>query len=144
MSLFSKPGGDRVAVRQDALPSDASISVIGSGTKVVGDLESTGVIKVDGVVEGSIRSAKQMLLGRGGSIHGDVCADEVILGGTVIGSVTAAQRAEVQSTCSIQGDIQTKSIVVLEGGVINGTVRMENSANRAPANGARTPVVAAP
>ncbi len=133
MSLFTKTGGERVATRQDAVSSEAALSVIGAGMKVIGDIESTGVIKVDGMVEGSIRAAKQVLLGRSGSVLGDVCADEVVLGGKVVGSVLAAQRAEVQSTCSIEGDIQTKCIVVLEGGVINGTVRMDgkNSQNTA-------------
>ena len=93
--------------------------------KITGDLETTGVVKIDGTIEGSIRAAKQVLLGRTGAIHGDVTAEEAVLGGTVVGSVVTGQRVEIQGTCSIQGDVQTKSIVVLEGGVINGTVRMD-------------------
>lgn len=127
MSIFNKAGGDHVTARQENIPADAALSVIGSGMKVVGDLESNGVVKVDGVVEGCVRGARQLLLGKTGEIHGDVYAEEVVLAGTVVGAIVAAQRAEIQGTCNLQGDIQTKSIVVLEGGVINGTVRMETS-----------------
>ena len=40
---------------------------IGAHGKVTGDIETTGVIKVDGEVNGSITGARQVLLGRGGS-----------------------------------------------------------------------------
>jgi cytoskeletal protein CcmA (bactofilin family) len=38
------------------------------------------------------------------------------------------KRVEIQGTSKVEGDIHTKSIVVLEGGVINGTVRMGETA----------------
>src|SRR5690606_23702618 len=99
-------------------------SVIGNGMRIVGDIESTGVIKVEGIVEGSIRGARQLLLGKSGAIHGDVYAVDAVLGGTVVGTVVASERVEIQGTSAIEGDIHTKSIVVFEGGTINGTVRM--------------------
>lgn len=134
MSFFTKAGGDPVASRQEPPPVDNSVSVIGSGMKVTGDIETTGVVRIDGTINGSIRGAKQVLLGRTGAIHGDVLADEAVLGGTVVGSVITAQRVEIQSTCSIEGDVQTKSIVVLEGGVINGTVRMDAATGTRPSS----------
>ena len=128
MSLFNRSGGDPVASRQESTPAaDGSLSVISTGMKITGDVETSGVVKIDGTIEGSIRGAKQVLLGRTGTIHGDVHAEEAVLGGTVVGSVITASRVEIQSTCSIQGDVQTKSIVVLEGGVINGAVRMDTA-----------------
>lgn len=111
------------------------MSVIGSGMRIVGDIESNGVIKVEGVVEGAVRGARQLLLGKGGTIHGDIHAVDAILGGTVVGTVVASERVEVQSSSSVEGDIHTKSMVVFEGGMINGTVRMGEQAKppRAPA-----------
>ena len=80
--------------RQESTPVDSSLSVIGAGMKVTGDVETTGVVKIDGTIEGSIRTAKQVVLGRTGAIHGDVHADEAVLGGTVVGSVVTAQRVD--------------------------------------------------
>ncbi len=92
--------------------------------RIVGDIESNGVIKVEGIVDGAVRGARQLLLGKGGTIHGDIHAVDAILGGVVVGTVIASERVEVQSTSSVEGDINTKSMVVFEGGMINGTVRM--------------------
>jgi cytoskeletal protein CcmA (bactofilin family) len=136
MSIFTKPPNERPMTRTDAPSVDASPSVIGTGMKVLGDIETSGMLKVEGTVEGSIRGARQLALGRTGIIQGDVHADEVVLGGRVIGSVIAAERVEIQSSCRIEGDIQTKSIVVLEGGIINGSVRMDDGRGK---GGAPTP-----
>src|SRR3982751_5491345 len=130
MSIFTKPTTEKVLMRNDAPPPEAGLSVIASGLKIVGDIESTGVVKIEGIVEGSVRGARQLLLGRQGTVHGDIRAHEAVIGGTVIGTIVADERVEIQGTSSVQGDIHTKSIVVLEGGVINGTVRMGEQAAR--------------
>jgi len=128
MPIFNKPGQERVDARTDSIAvPEAALSIIAAGMKVIGDIESSGVIRIDGHVEGAVRGTRQLLLGKTGSVHGDVHADEAVLAGTVVGKVVASQRVEVQGSCSIQGDIHTKSVVVLEGGVINGTVRMDGA-----------------
>jgi len=128
MSIFTKPSTEKVPMRTDSPSPDAGLSVIAAGMKIVGDIESTGVVKIEGVVEGAIRGARQLLLGRQGTVHGDIRAHEVVIGGIVIGTIVADERVEIQGTSSVQGDIYTKTIVVLEGGVINGAVRMGDAA----------------
>jgi cytoskeletal protein CcmA (bactofilin family) len=93
--------------------------------KIVGDIETSGVLKVEGTVQGSIRGARQVVLGRTGVIQGDVHAEEAVLGGRVAGTVTATERVEIQANSVIEGDIHTRSIVVFEGGLLNGNVRMD-------------------
>jgi cytoskeletal protein CcmA (bactofilin family) len=124
--MFGKDGqsGDPRA----AATSDAILSIIAAGTRLIGDWEGTGLIKVDGRVEGSISGARQVIVGRDGVIHGNVQAAEVILAGTVEGSIGATDRAELQSSAAVTGDVSTKVIVVHEGARINGTVRMTTAA----------------
>ena len=115
----SEPRGNAVA--------EAPMSIISSGMKITGDLECAGVVKVDGRIDGSVTGARQVLLGRGGAVHGNVIADEVVIGGVVDGAILAADRLELQPTAIVNGDIETKSIIVLEGARINGVVRMSDS-----------------
>jgi len=126
MSIFAKQSGERPMPRVVEPPNtyEGTVSVIGAGLKITGDVESSGVIKVEGTVEGNIRGARQLFLGKGGTIRGDLHASEIVLAGTVVGTVSASDRCEIQGSSAIHGDIYTKSIVVLEGAVINGTVRM--------------------
>jgi cytoskeletal protein CcmA (bactofilin family) len=139
MAIFNKPPADRPATRLDSGSAEPSVSVIGSGMRIVGDIESNGVIKVEGVIEGSVRGARQLLLGKSGTIHGDVHAVDAVLGGAVVGNIVASERVEIQGTSSVEGDILTKNMVVYEGGTINGTVRMGEQAvlaKHTPAAGA--------
>jgi cytoskeletal protein CcmA (bactofilin family) len=107
-----------------AAGSETSLSIISAGTTITGDIECGGVLKVEGRVDGSVRRARQIMLAKDGSIHGDVAADEIVLGGVVDGNVSATDRLELQPTAVVNGDISTKSIVVMEGARINGSVKM--------------------
>ena len=110
--------------------------MIAAGLKIVGDVETSGALKIEGTVQGSIRGARQVILGRTGVIQGDIQAEEVILGGRIVGTVTANERFEIQANSLIEGDVHTRSIVVFEGGLLNGNVRMD----MAGAKGASTQV----
>jgi len=122
MALLRKDG-DKNETRSGTV--EAALSIIAAGMRITGDLETNGTLKVDGRIEGSVLGARQLMLGRNGSVKGNVHAGEVVLGGLVDGSIVADERLELQSSAVVNGDIDTKSIVVLEGARINGTVRMQ-------------------
>jgi cytoskeletal protein CcmA (bactofilin family) len=106
---------------------DGVLSIIAADLKVVGELSTEGVVKVDGLVEGNIKATKQVLVSKEGSVKGDVRSSEVIVGGRIEGSVQATGRVEVQSSATVVGDILTKRILVHEGGEVNGHLRMGES-----------------
>jgi cytoskeletal protein CcmA (bactofilin family) len=126
MAMFTKDAPDKPELKP-GVPAEAALSIIAFGMKVHGDIDTNGVIKIEGTVEGTIRGARQVLVGRQGEVKGDVSAREVVVGGRIDGTVTASERVEIQGTSAVSGDIYTKSIVVLEGGRINGAVRMDET-----------------
>lgn len=134
--MFGKEGAPRPETRSGT--PEGTLSILASGMRVAGDLETAGTIKIDGRIEGSVTGARQVLLGRGGAVRGNVIADEVVLGGSVDGNVHAASRLELQSSAVVNGDIETKSIVVLEGAKINGKVTMRDVSPRSTVPTAKT------
>jgi cytoskeletal protein CcmA (bactofilin family) len=129
MTMFGKENANptRLEPRGSGAIAEAPMSIISSGMKITGDLECAGVVKIDGRIDGSVTGARQVLLGRGGAVHGNVVADEVVIGGVVDGAILAGERLELQGSAVVNGDIETKSIVVMEGARINGVVRMTDS-----------------
>jgi cytoskeletal protein CcmA (bactofilin family) len=103
---------------------EGSLSIVAAGMRVVGEIATDGVLKVEGVVEGTIRADREVLVAKGGTIEGDVYTREVIVGGKVIGSLYVDERVEVQQNSLVQGDIVTKKLIVHEGGEVNGSVQM--------------------
>ena len=154
MSIFKQPPTspersdrpdrpERPPVKLETTPVSADgggTSVIAPGMKVVCDLETSGILKIEGTVQGSIRGARQVMLGRSGVIQGDVQAEEVILGGRVVGTVTATERVEIQANSVIEGDVHTRSIVVFEGGLLNGNVRMDMAGGKGATSTQVTPL----
>ncbi len=103
---------------------EATLTIIAPGTKVVGEVTSSGVVKVEGEVKGTVRAERQVLVAKGGVIDGDVITRDAVIGGEVRGGVVADERIEVQANAQVHGDITTQRLVVEEGGEVNGTVRM--------------------
>ena len=124
MAMFGKENPQRTEPRSASASVEAALSIISAGMRITGDIESSGVLKIDGEVNGSITGARQVLLGSGGTVRGNVAGGEVVIGGAVEGSIAATERLELQSTATVAGDIETRSIVVVEGARINGQVRM--------------------
>jgi cytoskeletal protein CcmA (bactofilin family) len=91
---------------------------------MTGDLETAGSLRIDGKLEGTIRRADTVVLGVGASMSGDVYARDVVIGGTITGNIHATERAELQATAIVTGDVLTQTILVQEGGVVNGRVLM--------------------
>ncbi len=124
MGLFgTKPSGE-TATAQGKVAAAGGLSIIAAGMTVRGDIESNGIVKVEGAVDGNVHAMHQVLVARGGIVHGDIDAREVIVGGMVNGSIRVTERVEVQSGATVVGDITTRRIAVAEGGTLNGQIRM--------------------
>lgn len=106
---------------------ESVISIIAPGMKVVGDCETDGTLRIEGAVQGSVRAAKAVVIGREGLVIGDVITQDAVVSGRVEGSVTAQSRLELQATCQIEGEVHTPRLQLEEGAVFNGSVNMKAS-----------------
>jgi cytoskeletal protein CcmA (bactofilin family) len=100
------------------------VSIIGPGMKITGDCESDGTIRVEGSIEGAVKAAKSVVVGKDGIVIGDISTQDAIVAGRVNGSVTAESRVELQSSCRIEGDIRSRRVKLDEGGQIDGSLHM--------------------
>ncbi len=129
MAIFGKDGVEKGETAKVGAPTgDGALSIVAAGMTVTGDIESNGVVKVEGTIEGTIRCARQVLVGRQGRVKGDIVTREAVIGGHVDGTISGAERVEIQSSAVVSGDIHAKSLVVVEGAQLNGSVRMDERA----------------
>ena len=131
MAIFSQSqrtgrGGPTNKPMDDRRRGEGGLSIIGAGMTIIGDVETDGVVKVEGRVKGSVRASQQILLAPGGMVEGNLETKEAIIGGEVRGTVRAVDRVEVQASSTVQGDIITARIAILEGGQVNGEIKMGN------------------
>jgi cytoskeletal protein CcmA (bactofilin family) len=124
MSVFGK--GSPARADQPARRGEGTgLTIIAAGTQVTGDIVSDAVVKVEGVIEGTVRAASQLLVAPGALIHGDIFAKEVLVGGEVDGLIQADERVEIQTGAQVNGDITTQRIQIQDGGRVNGQISMQ-------------------
>jgi cytoskeletal protein CcmA (bactofilin family) len=92
--------------------------------RVVGDCETDGTLRIEGKVEGTVKAAKAVVVGKDGVVEGDVITQDAIVGGRVNGKVVAESRLELQATCFVEGEIRARRIKLDEGGQVNGSVHI--------------------
>lgn len=110
--------------RQNHSVSESTISIIAQGTRITGECETEGSIRIEGAVEGSVRAGKAVVIGKDGLVEGDVFTQDAVIAGTVRGLVIAESRLELQASCRIDGDVRARRMQLEEGAVLNGTIQM--------------------
>ncbi len=122
MAMFQK------SATPTALDQPESETVIAPGVKVEGEVASKGNISVEGEVYGSIKTDQHLRIGRGAKIFANVKAQSAFVSGVVSGNIKIKDRLELTDTATIIGDVETKTIIIAEGGTIHGKVEMLSDA----------------
>jgi cytoskeletal protein CcmA (bactofilin family) len=95
----------------------APLSVLSEGDALVGQLLISGDGHLMGSFEGQVDCAGALLIGKDARVRANVRAQNVLLAGSVKGTVVAKGRLELTSSGRLEGDAQTASLVVQEGAV---------------------------
>ncbi len=126
MGIFSnaardEEGNELRRRKTDQIP----FSIIASDMTVIGDLETEGVVRVEGRVRGTVRVGAQVLVSQGAVIEGDLHTQEAVIAGQVSGAIHARERVELLATAMVAGDILTPRISIIEGAQVTGEVKMD-------------------
>ena len=103
--------------------SGEHFSIVSAECYFQGTLSVQGSLRVDGHLAGSVDNARQVIIGEGGKITGDVTAQTIVCGGDIEGNV-CADMLEVLGKASIKGDIRAQKMMVEEGGRIEGMCKI--------------------
>ena len=127
MGIFSSPprddqGNELRRRKTDQIP----FSIIASDMTVIGDLETEGVVRIEGRVKGTVRVGSQVLVASGAVIEGDLHTQEAVIAGQVSGAIHARERVELQASAMVAGDILTPRISIIEGARVSGEVKMDS------------------
>ena len=99
-------------------------TLVGSNSKVNGDLHFEGGCHVDGTVKGNIsadpESSSALSISEDGGVEGGVTVPYVVLNGIVRGDVYANQRVELGPTARVIGNVYYNLIEMAIGAEING------------------------
>ena len=89
-----------------------------------GRLQIRGNGSVIGTFSGRIECDGELLIGPDARVEADLNANKVTIAGFVKGNVIAAARLKIANTGRLEGDARVGALVVLEGGVHHGVIRV--------------------
>ena len=100
------------------------INFIASGTKLVGDLVSSGDVRVDGQLNGSIKTHGRLVLGESGVIDGQISCQSAIVGGQIKAKIITKDLLTLKSTAKLSGEIEAGQLAIEPGAMFSGKCSM--------------------
>jgi len=112
-------------------PGNEAETIIAASVKVEGEFVSQGNVLIEGVVEGSLKTERNLRVGEKARIGADVSAASATVAGEVRGNMVVSEKLELEPTARVFGDIKTKILTVASGAQINGRIMMGSEAQAA-------------
>lgn len=111
-----------------------SVSQIGAGTEIKGDIQCDGDLRIDGSVVGTIDVKGKVVIGNAGVIEGEVTCKNGDVSGKIRGKITVQELLSLKSSSEFRGDIITKKLSIEPGSQFNGTCQMGDAKVNAPSS----------
>ncbi len=105
---------------------DSLNGFVDSGCTIRGELEFQTYFRVDGRIEGTVRSSSELVVGEGGVVEGELEVGRCVIGGEVRGSIRATDLVQLHATARVWADISAPSLVMEDGAFLEGSVSMDS------------------
>jgi cytoskeletal protein CcmA (bactofilin family) len=100
--------------------STSVTTVIGPDTIIKGEIQFETAAKILGKFEGKLTAKGELQVGQGAQCKAAVDAGTIIIDGEIEGNVTARERAKLNASAKVIGDITAKTLIVAEGATFTG------------------------
>lgn len=112
-----------------------AINIIRKGTEIKGDVTCTGDIRIDGVLNGTLKSEGKVVVGQSGIIDGEVTCKNADISGNIKANIVVRELLQLKATANITGDINTNKLSIEPGANFTGTCNMGSVVKEINSNG---------
>ena len=105
----------------------SSQNIISQGTKIVGDLNSEGDLRIDGAVEGNLKTTGKVVVGKNGTIKGTLQGTDAYFEGKFDGKLALSGTLTLKAAAHIQGEVVVGKLAVEPGATFNVTCMMKGA-----------------
>lgn len=118
--------------KQKSMETSTQQNIIAKGTKIVGDIASQGPFRIDGTVEGNVKTSGKIVIGKSGYIKGTLQGENADFEGKFSGKLILSGTLSLKSTAHIEGEVHTSKLAVEPGATFNATCSMKGTVKALP------------
>lgn len=101
---------------------------LGNGAEFEGLLCFDGTVRIDGLFKGEIQTNDCLIIGDTGKVEAEIQVGHLVVMGKLTGNVKAGHKVEIASTGHVHGDLISPILVIQEGAVLEGNIKMDSGA----------------
>lgn len=101
-------------------------NIIAQGTKIVGTIDTTNDIRIDGTLDGNLTCKGKVVIGQQGFIKGNITCSNAEINGAIDGEIQISDTLTLKSTSKMTGHIKTKILCIEPEAQFSGTCEMGN------------------
>jgi cytoskeletal protein CcmA (bactofilin family) len=107
--------------KKDSLGAGEKLeTILGKDASFNGEIETVGGIRIDGRLNGSVKTSGDVIIGEGACIEAKISGHNVLIAGEVRGQVEASGKMELTLTGKLFGNLRATKIYVEEGAIFQG------------------------
>jgi len=103
------------------------INVVAKNTAIIGDIISEGDFRIDGTLEGNIKTKGRVIIGISGSVKGKIDAVNSDIEGKFSGDLLVQETLTIKATAIISGDVVIGKLSVEPGATFNASCSMKGA-----------------
>ena len=108
-------------------PKVMEINVVAKNTAIIGDITSEGEFRIDGTLEGNIKTKGRVIIGISGSVKGKIDAVNSDIEGKFSGELQVQETLTIKATAIISGDVVIGKLSVEPGATFNASCSMRGA-----------------
>ena len=97
----------------------------GSDTQMTGEIKGKGNYRIDGILEGNLRTSGKVVIGKSGKLFGAVLCAEADISGVFQGNMKVSGMLSLRATAYIEGELEISQLVVEPGANLNAVCKMK-------------------
>ena len=113
-------------------------NLIAQGTTITGDIISEGDFRIEGNIQGNLKTPGKVVIGKTGLINGTLKATNADIEGKFSGKLIINDTLSLKSSAHVEGEVAVGKLAVEPGATFNATCTMKGSIKELNKGGATT------
>ncbi|MEZ4792919.1 MAG: polymer-forming cytoskeletal protein [Gelidibacter sp.] len=102
-------------------------NAIAKGSTITGDIVSDGDFRIEGTIQGNVKTPGKVVIGKTGIIKGTLTSANADIEGKFSGKLILSDTLSLKSTAHVEGEVEVAKLAVEPGATFNATCVMKGA-----------------